>query len=225
MLRYLFINIALLWLIASLNAQEARQVNSAFAVGVDLSPFITKIFDGERAGFAFSGRYTLKEKWFIAGEAGYENTSFDKREFDYKSNGSFIRLGVDYNIFEVDEIGNNDNILFGLRYGYGWQEHSNTRFTIIDGYWGDYQSLMGTSQVNSHWVELVAGVRSEIFKNFYMGWSLRLRHLISSNYDGALAPYTVPGYGKYDNKTNLGFTYTLEYQIPFSVNRNKNSIK
>jgi hypothetical protein len=217
MSRYLFISLSIVFLFfarGEAQEQEQRTIRQALALGVDLSPFVVRIFDHDRTGLAFTGRYTIKEKWFVAGEAGFENVSFEKREFDYESNGTFIRLGLDHNIFKVDEIGNNDNILIGFRYGFAWQEQTNNRFTITDGYWGDYQGSAGTSQVNSHWLELVAGVRSEIFKNFYMGWTIRLRKLILSDYPGVLAPYSMPGYGQYDNKTNLGFTYTLEYQIP-----------
>lgn len=220
MSRYLYISLLLLILTPRIEAQLAKPVRQAIAFGVDLSPFIVRLFDHDRTGVAFTGRYTLNEKWLVAGEAGFENVSFDKREFDYKSNGSYLRAGFDYNLFKVDEFENNDNLLVGLRYGFAWQEHTNSRFTIVDGYWGDYSSSAGTSQVNSHWIEIVAGLRSEVFKNLYMGWSIRLRQLILSDYPGVLAPYSMPGFGKYDNKTNLGFTYTIEYQIPTLKRKN-----
>ena len=161
----------------------------------------------------------------MAGEAGFENTKFSKREFDYETNGTFIKAGLDYNLFSVEEADNNDNVLIGLRYGYAWQEHTSDRFTIIDDYWGSYEGSLGTSNVNSHWMEIVFGLRSEVLKNFYMGWTIRLRQLFVADHTGTLEPYTIPGFGKFDNKTNLGFTYTLEYQIPIRGYKNKSKGK
>lgn len=221
MSRYLFIS--LLWVAMPWigRAQTTSTSTQGISVGVDLSPLIIRIFDHERSGIAFNGRYSFTDKWFIAADAGFENTNFSKREFDYKTNGTFIKAGGEYNLFKVDEANNNDNILIGFRYGYAWQEHTCDRFTVIDGYWGDYHGSLGTNSVNSHWLEIVFGLRSEVLKNFYMGWSIRLKQLITSQHAGVLDPYTIPGFGKFDNKTNLGFTYTLEYQIPFRGQKHK----
>ena len=225
MSRYLFISLFLIALPLITKAQTANNNKQGLSVGVDLSPYIIRLFDHERTGFAFNGRYSLKDKWFVGAEAGFENTSFTKREFDYKTNGTFIKAGLEYNLFKVEEANNNDNILVGFRYGYAWQEHTCDRFTIIDGYWGDYQGALGTNAVNSHWMEIVFGLRSEVLKNFYMGWSIRLKQLLISDHAGVLEPYTIPGFGKFDNKTNLGFTYTLEYQIPIRGQKQKNRAK
>lgn len=222
MSRYLFISLFLIAWTASTQAQMANVNKQGLSVGIDLSPFIIRIFDQERTGFAINGRYSLKDKWFMAAEAGFENTSFSKREFDYSTNGTFIKAGLEYNLFKVDEVNNNDNILVGFRYGYAWQEHACDRFTIIDDYWGSYQGSLGSNSVNSHWMEIVFGLRSEVLKNFYMGWSIRLKQLFVADHAGVLDPYTIPGFGKFDNKTNLGFTYTLEYQIPIKGHKHKN---
>ncbi len=225
MSRYLFISLLLLAWSSMTKAQTTTINKQGLSLGIDLSPFIIRLFDDERTGFAFNGRYSLKEKWFMAGEAGFENTKFSKREFDYETNGTFIKAGLDYNLFSVEEADNNDNVLIGLRYGYAWQEHTSDRFTIIDDYWGSYEGSLGTSNVNSHWMEIVFGLRSEVLKNFYMGWTIRLRQLFVADHTGTLEPYTIPGFGKFDNKTNLGFTYTLEYQIPIRGYKNKSKGK
>ena len=195
--------------------QSTQPRSQGVAVGIDVLPIITRLYDDEHTGLAFTGRYKLKENWFISGEAGYEKTDFSKKEFDYNSDGTFIKAGFDYNLFEVEEAGNNDNILLGFRYGYGWQTHNSGRFTITDAYWGDYTGVLGSNSVNSHWIELTFGLRTEIIKNIYMGWSIRLKQLMTAQHKGILEPYAIPGFGKFDNKTNLGFTYTIEYQLPF----------
>jgi len=189
--------------------------NPGIAIGIDLAPFVTHLFSEERFGVEANARYTVNLKWQGVAEIGYENVEIDDEKMTYSSNGSFIRLGGDYNLFKIDEVGNNDNILLGLRYGLAIQDHECPRYTINEGYWGDYVGALGSSTVGSHWVEFVFGLRSEVLTNFYMGWSVRVKKIINVGTDSVLEPYSIPGYGRRDNSTNLGFTYTLEYQIPF----------
>ncbi|MGN0028403.1 MAG: DUF6048 family protein [Marinilabiliaceae bacterium] len=190
--------------------------DQGLSLGIDLSPFIMRLIKDERTGFAFVGRYGIKNRWFANAELGYEHIKYDKEGYAYKSDGTFVRLGVDYDIFNSEDFPFNDNIFIGLRYAYAWQNHQSDRFTIVDSYWGDYSGSVGKTSVNSHSIDAVGGIRCEMLKNFYMGWTFRCRFLLASKHSDDLKPYAIAGYGKYDNKVAIGFTYTLEYQIPFN---------
>jgi hypothetical protein len=210
------INLLLVGSSLHLKAEDPKYSKAAgLSVGVDLSPFIVTAFEPERQGFAFSGRMLFNENWFAIAELGFDRIQFEKDPYDYESNGSFLRLGLDYDFFKVEELGNNDNVFGGIRYGYAVQEHSSPRFIIQDGYWGDYMGRFNPSTVQSHWLEFVFGLRTEVLKNFYMGWSVRMRKVMLVNANSTLEPYVIPGYGRRDNDFNLSFTYTLEYEIPF----------
>ena len=201
-----------------LSKEEIKLKNKGkpgIAVGIDLAPFITHFFSKERFGVEANARYTFNRKWQAVAETGYENVEIDDDKMTYSSNGSFVRLGMDYNFFSVDETDNNDNILLGLRYGVAIQEHHCSNYTVREDYWGDYSGSLASSTVNSHWAEFVFGLRSEVLKNMYMGWSVRVRTVIGVGADNVLEPYSIPGYGRHNKSTNLGFTYTLGYQIPF----------
>lgn len=190
--------------------------DQGLSLGIDLSPFIMRLIKDERTGFAFVGRYGIKNRWFANAELGYEHIKYDKEGYAYKSDGTFVRLGVDYDIFNSEDFPFNDNIFIGLRYAYAWQNHQSDRFKIVDSYWGDYSGRVGKTSVNSHSIDAVGGIRCEMLKNFYMGWTFRCRFLLASKHSDDLKPYAIAGYGKYDNKVAIGFTYTLEYQIPFN---------
>lgn len=190
--------------------------DQGLSLGIDLSPFIMRLIKDERTGFAFVGRYGIKNRWFANAELGYEHIKYDKEGYAYKSDGTFVRLGVDYDIFNSEDFPFNDNIFIGLRYAYAWQSHQSDRFTIVDSYWGDFSGSVGKTSVNSHSIDAVGGIRCEMIKNFYMGWSFRCRFLLASKHSDDLKPYAIAGYGKYDSKVAIGFTYTLEYQIPFN---------
>ncbi|MFT3737269.1 MAG: DUF6048 family protein [Breznakibacter sp.] len=226
------------WAQAKTDSVPAIKPLSGIAVGFDLAPLIIKGFDHNRSGLGFSGRLNLKQKIFAVGEIGFENindshtknfgTSSESSSssnysdgrtsyrFDYKSNGSYIKLGLEYNMFNVDEPGNLDNVLVGFRYGYAFQRHESSGYTIGNGYWDDYSSNVGLSSANSHWIELLFGIRTELFHNVFMGWSIRLNRIISQQNSTSLEPAAIPGFGKYSGNIQAGFSYTIEYQIPFS---------
>ena len=190
--------------------------DQGLALGIDLSPFIMRLIKDERTGLAFVGRYGIKQRLYGCAELGYEHIKYNKSGYSYKSDGSFIRLGVDYDLFNSEDFPTNDNIFIGARYAYAWQTHQSDGFTIVDSYWGDYTGSVGKSSVNSHSLDLLGGIRCEMLRNFYMGWTFRMRILMASAHSDELQPYAVAGYGKYDSRVTMGFTYTLEYQIPFN---------
>lgn len=227
---YIFISILLLSF-QVLNAQDliikkekAPSIESGLSLGVDVAPLILIAFQPERRGIGFIGRYVFLRNWFVVGEFGFENVNFSKTTYDYISNGGYLKIGSDYNFFKTKDPDNNDNITAGIRYGIATQTHQSPRFTIADDYWGDYVGSFETSNVTSHWLEFVAGIRTEVFKNFFMGWTFRIKTVLSVHTANVLEPYTIPGYGIGDNNVNIGFTYTLEYQIPFRTGKKKQSV-
>ncbi|WP_430934941.1 DUF6048 family protein [Saccharicrinis sp. 156] len=184
-------------------------------LGIDISRFLIPVFDEDRFALEAGVRSNLGKRTFFAGTLGSETVSFDDKSYTYESTGFFVRAGIDYDIFVVDEKGNNDNILIGLRYGYALQEHEAGSLTIDEDYWGDYTSSISPYTLNTHWVEAVFGLRSEVFNNFYMSWMIRIKAKISSGNSEILEAYTVPGFGNGSNDFNLGFSYVLGYQIPW----------
>jgi hypothetical protein len=57
-------------------------------------------------------------------------------------------------------------------------------------------------------------MRTRLFNNFYLGWSVRMRVKLGVSNDPNMSPYTIPGYGKAWNNTSLGINYSLCYKIP-----------
>jgi hypothetical protein len=241
-LSYLFISLFTVVFYGNAWSQNTEQQpptfkpSSGLALGIDLAPTIVGLFDKDRSGFGFSGRINIKQKIFGVVEIGIEKTEFNKSQtfetvdslnpqyFDgrlsyqyaYNSNGTYIKSGLDFNLFKVDEINNNDNVLVGIRYGYAIQKQESPSFTIGNGYWPDYASYTSYGLANTHWIELLFGIRTEIAKNLYMGWTIRASRIISQQHEGTLEPASIPGFGKYRSNVNAGFSYTIEYQLPFS---------
>lgn len=241
MLKYIFISFYLLLVgqqsFGQFQPERVKRTQS-IALGIDLAPFFLRASDNERTGFALSGRYGLKEKVFAVAELGYENVQLEKEKYqgnperlfyslDYTSNGSFIKVGFDYNIFNVveEEPNNMDNVLIGLRYGIAFQEHRYDNFVIGNGYWGDYNSYTLNESVTSHWTEAIFGIRTEVLRNLFLGAGVRVKFLLFTQKTTIMDPFSVPGIGKIPGGVNLGFHYTVEYQIPFGKKQSSTTIR
>ncbi len=191
---------------------------------LDLMQFAIPFIDDSRYVGSVGIRTNFKKRMFLVGEAGFEHINFDKDVYEYHSNGMYTKLGFDYDIFIVDEPGNNDNILIGLRYGFAWQNHESPRATIIDDYWGSYDTSISNYSVTSHWLEASVGLRTQLFNNFYMSWYIAVKKRLYVHNDELLEPYKIPGYGTYSNYLNLGFAFQVEYLVPWGNKKRRNSI-
>jgi len=207
------------------------------SLGIDASKFFIPLMDEDRFSIETNIRTNFKKRMFLVGELGFENISYndisysklddgsekiDGRPYEYSSNGIFVRAGLDYDIFIVEEENNNDNILIGFRYGFAIQEHQAPLYVIEDSYWGNINSSVSPYSVSSHWIELIGGLRTELFNNFYLSWLVRVKSKLYSSNKEVLLPYRIPGYGKGSKAISLGFSYNLEYQIPWG-NKKRNT--
>ena len=69
--------------------------------------------------------------------------------------------------------------------------------------------------LSAHWVELVGGVKAELFSNLFMGFSVRLKSLVSNKKPEGFDNLYIPGFDrKYNGNIGVGFNYTLSYFIP-----------
>ncbi len=191
--------------------------------GVDLSRVALPILTDDRKALEFNIRTNFKKRMFLSGSFGYENVDFNKKEYSYKSNGAYFRFGFDYDFFVVEDPGNNDDITIGLRYAMGWQQQESPKLTIYDGYWGNYTSKINKYSINTHWVESVVGMRTELLKNLYLGAYLRLKIKLFSDNNEIMKPAYIPGFGNGDSNAQFGFTYVIAYKISWKNSKYKNN--
>jgi hypothetical protein len=124
---------------------------------------------------------------------------------------------MEYDLLKIKkkEVGRNDNLLVGAFYGYAVQQHSSPRYLIRNDYWNDFSGNFTKNTVNTHWLEVSLGPRAEMFKNFFLSWSLHILFTVYQNNNGLMDPYLIPGYGNGMNKVNASFSYNIEYLIPW----------
>ena len=105
----------------------------------------------------------------------------------------------------IEDIGDIDNIFYCSIIDQHFPFNVDNNYQIIDH-----------SNLTGNWLEIVAGVKVETFNNVYLGFSLRLNKLLSTQKPENFDNLYIPGFNKVtdDNTFGSGFNYTLTYSIP-----------
>lgn len=171
---------------------------------------------------------SLKNRFFPVVEVGYGNTdTWSDRGTHYKSSAPYFRIGMNYNT--MYKKGRPSYLYVGFRYGFSSFSYDAVSTPIEDGRFGGgldnpslTEDIWGGSVAFDHkglkasmgWVELLVGIRAQIYKDFYMGWSLRMKRRMNTSLTEYGDPWYVPGFGEYDS-SRWGITYSLIYKLPF----------
>jgi len=204
------------------NAQDSIQKfpeRYGLRVGVDLHRLTKSFYDKDYRGLEIVGDYRLTKKFYVAGELGNEEKTVDDDRLNFTTNGSYFKVGFDYNAFE-NWLDMENMIYAGMRVGFSSFDHQVNSYKIYENngnYYGQTIIAPGEkfSGQTASWVEIVGGVKAELFNNLYMGFSVRLNYLISNKEPEGFANLYIPGFNRtYDGKFGAGFNYTLSYFIP-----------
>lgn len=191
---------------------------NGFMIQADIASAVASaLSNGESYSYEAGLQFDFKHKYYPIvelGVAGANKTTADN--IGFTTNAPFGRIGVDFNILKKkkDSKPTNNLFLVGLRLGMSNFKYKITNVTINNDYWGgsevvDYSNIPAATKV---WWELAAGVRVEVIKNIYMGWTVRTKNLLSQDAEGQVSPWYVPGYG-ISASGNWGVNYTIGYHF------------
>ena len=191
------------------------------SLGIDLFKPIKSSSDGDNLNYEIVGDLQLTENLYLAGEYGIVDRIIEDENINFNSSGSFLRIGFNYNMFE-NWVGMDNSIYLGLRYATSNFSNKIINYTVRnqDSYFSnlvenDFQTIE-YSGLSGNWIEIVAGLKVETFKNIYLGFSLRLNKLLSDSEPDNFDTLFIPGFNKVtdENTFGSGFNYTLTYSIP-----------
>ncbi len=162
----------------------------------------------------------LNEKRSLVFDAGYLNFKYTQdstqHSYTYQSKGSYIRIGMDFNLLKPDKSQGKYYAGIGLRYGLSRFSSSTPYFDQTD-YWGKTSSSIARSSNWAHFVEMSPGVRAEIFNHFTVGWSLSVRMLLHSTTGNNMKSINIPGFGDGTKRFSTGLSYFVVWNIPFKT--------
>ncbi len=186
-------------------------------IGVDIFGLGSKVFGGDITSTEISVEVNLKNRYVPVAEIGYgtTDTTDDGTNIHYKASAPYFRVGMNYNFFFRKPY--LPGFLYGgIRYGFTSFSYDVSAPAMKDPAWGFPEIPFSYDGVKTTvtWAELLAGIKVNVYKNFYMGWSLRYRIRMNMKKTEHTEPWYIPGFGK-NNSTNLGVTYSLIYKLPF----------
>jgi hypothetical protein len=193
-------------------------------LGADIHKLSRSIYDNNYQGIEFVGDYRITKKFYLAAELGNENKTTDEPQLNFTTKGSYLRIGFDYNAYE-NWLDMENMIYVGARYGTSVFSQNLNHYSIYQntgGFLGEHTLVEANQEfsgLSAHWLELLGGIKAEIFNNLYIGFSVRLHFLISDKKPENFDNLYIPGYHRtYDGSFGVGFNYTVSYFIPLYKN-------
>lgn len=188
-------------------------------LGADITrPFQNLWTKGNRYGSEFSADMELWPNLFPVFESGIDIMKIKTDYIDYKSSGSYSRIGVDYNFLPAENK-NDKNIFFaGIRYGFVLARQQVNSYKI-DSYWGSTTGEFVNQNYFAHWAEFLVGIKGEILHNIYLGWTIRGKIKLNNKDLGMPPTYFIPGYGKAERGFSADITYSVYYNLPWDFRK------
>ncbi len=172
----------------------------AIRIGIDGSYFLKGLFSKSIATYFGNNRMaeitadaSFKDnRYFLVADIGYATTAlikqsrseFGKRQngFQYDVQGAYFRVGLDYNVMR--RYFNNEVLFVGVRYGQSFFNHDLRYNLLPDSVWNVNLpntitpiGKMEQSGLTANWVELTGGLKVNIWKNIFVGYTVRFMFL------------------------------------------------
>lgn len=187
-------------------------------IGLDIIKPIYSFTKDHFSGFEIAADYRIKTNLFIAGEMGYTDKTIQEDEFNHSVDGSYLKLGINYNLY-TNWLDMDNELYLGTRYGFSTFTNTLNNYTIFqEGNFFDEKEVntpVTYDGLNAHWFEFVAGIKVEVFKNIYFGFMASLNKLITTKEPSNFGNTYSPGFGGISkNGSGANINYTITYRIP-----------
>lgn len=179
-------------------------------LGTDLILIGTSAFSESFSGWEINGDIDFG-RYYLAADFGNWEREQSLVNGLYKNDGRYYRVGIDVNFLLKDP--DRNMLFFGFRYGHSnYNEQVTYSFSAVD--FGDYLADEANSNARANWGELVTGLRVKVWKEFWMGYTARMK-LLARTKNNDFETYEIPGYGLTFKNVYWGFNYQVFWRIPF----------
>lgn len=185
---------------------------NGYGVGIDGVGLGMKLMGGRFANMEVMGRVNLLEKYFPIVELGIGECTREGNEQNtqFHTRAPYFRIGADYCLTQKR---NGNRLLVGLRYGFSNFNYDYSNPDFYDEVYKlsapiNFKDLDG----KMHWLEICVGVETRIWKFIRLGWTLRFKPRIYTDFSKHGDPWYVPGFGK-NGSTTWGGSVNLMFDI------------
>jgi len=188
---------------------QSKFLPSGLRVGTDIIKLGESAFVDDKTGFEFQADIDF-HKFFLVADYGFSDTKEREELFNYANKGSYARIGLDYNtLFRSKEY----NVLFfGARYAKSRFDDA-VSFVVDDGVWGTQEVIYTNNNVDATWFEVVGGLKVAVWKQLFLGYIVRFKLGLDIKQTGTSESFTVPGFGRTDNNSNIGMNVYVYYRL------------
>ncbi|BDD03184.1 hypothetical protein HNQ88_001127 [Aureibacter tunicatorum] len=192
-----------------------KALPAALTVGTDGYRLAKTLLEPNYQGFSLQASTNILYNFYLTMEGGYENSTFEHSLATAKNRGQFLTYGVDFDLMPRNK--SYSVIFIGARAGTA--TFSETLDYRILNEWESVSNSVTENGMQATWVEFVAGIRGNVYRGLFVGFTAKLKTGLNiKNEDNlALRPSFVPGYGKvnYNMGSNGGFEINLAYRFAF----------
>jgi len=187
--------------------------------GADISKLIQSFYDKNYTGIEFVGDYRLTKNYYLAGELGNENTTVEDNRLSFTTQGTYLKVGFDYNSYE-NWLDMRNMLYIGMRYGASTFSQTLNSYNIYNtsNYFPEAPTVISGEKFNgltSQWIEVVFGLKAEVLKNIYLGFSVRMNRLLTNTKPDNFDNLYIPGFNRtYNGDFGIGFNYSVSYFLP-----------
>ena len=145
--------------------------------GLDLYRISLTQFSNDYSGLELVGDFKISKEFYLAVEIGREETTKQSEQVNFTTDGSYYKLGFDYNMYE-NLAGLNNQVHLGLRFATSNYLHVLNKYTLLDRtpFWPNSANEVTNGfatgkrdDLNAQWLEFVAGFKVQLLKNIYLG--------------------------------------------------------
>ena len=199
-------------------------------IGLDLFKLSKTLYDKNYKGLELVGDFRITKKYYFAAEIGNENKTTNESQLNFTTKGTYLKVGFDYNAHQ-NWLNLENMIYVGLRFGISSfnQEINTYKVYNSDPLFNESSSVLVNQKfdgLSAKWGEVVAGIKTKVFNNLFVGFSLRGSNLFSNKKPAGFDNLYIPGFNRtYNGNFGVGFNYTISYFFPVYKKKNLPKIK
>lgn len=223
---YKFLSLISLWLGLGLFSGLAQNTQSpdstkvpliqpivGLRVGTDAFNLALQTFQSDRSFWALEAELLLGNRIFIAGELGQASVQRQGLGYNYRSEGEFFRVGLDYNFWYLDKKRLGAIFSGGFRYGLASFEQ-DLFFEGSSTYWEAFDGNVQDKGLSAQWVEAVFSLRGRLFNYLYLGPFVTIMAKVQSPKESIVEINDIPGFGQ-NQFFQFRVGYSIQVLIPF----------
>lgn len=169
-------------------------------------------------GIELNGFLDLNERLSLAFDAGSSRFRNETHNYSYENKGFYFRGGADLNMLNPVKASGRYYAGLSLKYGVSFFTHS-VPYMRYENYWGSFVTNMAGSSCTAHFLDVSPGIRVELFRNFFIGWSVSGRLLLWSGAGKHMRAIDIPGFGSGSKPLTAGINYYISIRIPRGIKR------